>query len=127
MEGEEEKTRENNMPNDGCPASLVYDPTFKQDPLPHYCPEEKLAMDPDYYPCNYVLEEDNNAPSLVINLVPPPVREQEKNSERSNKEEENKELEDPQDTDNRHAEEDSEWEVDKEDDYSEYSDSDSIS
>ena len=55
----------------------------------------------------------------------PPDIDYEKNSQRSNKEaEENKELGDPQDMDKKHIEEDSEWEVDKEDDYSEYSDSD---
>ena len=75
------------------------------------------------YAPNYILEEEDNAPSLVNNLVPPPDRDQEKNSERSKNEvEENKELEDPQDMDKRHVEEDSEWEVDKEEDYSEYCD-----
>ena len=58
------------MPNDYCPASSVYDPTFKQDPLPYCGSKEKLALDPNYYPPNYVPEED--APLLVDNLVAPP-------------------------------------------------------
>ena len=126
MEGEGEKTRENNVPINYHPASHVQ-PHIQTRPPPHLTPKEKLMLNPDYYQPTYVPEEEDNALSLVNNLVPPPVRDQEKNSERTNKEEEeNKELEDPQDTDKRQAEEDSEWEVDKEDDYSEYSDSESI-
>ena len=110
MEGEEEKARENNVSNDYCASSLVYDSTFKQELLPCLTPKEKLALDPDYYPPKYVQEEEDNAPFPVNNLVPPPVRDQKKNSERTNKEEEeNKELEDSQDMDKRYAEEDSEW------------------
>ena len=70
-EGEEERTRKNNMPNDCHPTSPVNDPTFKEDPLPHCGPEEKLARDPAYYPPNYVPEEEDNAPSLVNNLSVP--------------------------------------------------------
>ena len=44
---EEKKTRKNEVPNDYHPTSLVYDPTFKQGPLAHYTPKEKLAIDPD--------------------------------------------------------------------------------
>ena len=36
------------MPNDYHPTSPVYDPTFKQDPLPHYSLKEKLVMDLDW-------------------------------------------------------------------------------
>ena len=40
---DQEKNKEKNVPNDYCPASLVYDPTFKQDLLPHCSLKEKLA------------------------------------------------------------------------------------
>ena len=61
------------MPNDYCPVSLVYDPTFKQDCLPCCSPKDKLALDPDYYPQNYVPhEEEQETPLLIDNLVNPP-------------------------------------------------------
>ena len=113
---EERKSRKNEVP-----TSLLYDPTFKQDPLPYYTPKEKLAMDLDYYPPNYIPEEEDSAPSLVNNLVPPPVEEQKKNGEgtiEDKQETENKELEDIQDKDKKTTEEDSDGEIDREDDYS---------
>ena len=82
---EEKKTRKNKVPNDYHPTSPVYDAIFKQDPLPQYTPKEKLAMDPDRYPPNYILEEEDSAPSLVNNLMPPPVEDQEKKLTKTNK------------------------------------------
>ena len=69
----QEKNKEKKVPNDFCPTSLVYDPTFKQDPLPCCSPKEKLALDPNYYPPNYVPEEED-APLLIDNLVIQPKK-----------------------------------------------------
>ena len=80
-------------------------------------------------PTNYIPEEEDSVPSLVNNLVPPPVEDQEKNDEGTNKnkqETENKALEDLQGMDKKTTEEDSGWEIDREDDYSDYSDPDFI-
>ena len=74
-------------------------------------------MDPDYYPPNYILEQEDIAPSLVNNLGLPPVEDQEKNGEDKG-ETENKKLEDIQDKDKKTTEEDSDWEIDREDNYS---------
>ena len=60
------------MPNDYQHSNLVYDPTFKQDPLPHCSPNEKLDLDPNYYPPNYVPNEKEDAPLLIGNLISPP-------------------------------------------------------
>ena len=49
--GEEEgETRENNVLSDYCPTSPVYNPMFKEDPLSHLTPKERLVLDSDYYP-----------------------------------------------------------------------------
>ena len=71
---EEKKTKENEVPNDYYPTSPVYDPTFKQDPLPSLTPKEKLALNPNYYPKGYIPEEKEEAPLLVSNLIDPPER-----------------------------------------------------
>ena len=55
---DQEKNDEKKVANDYHPTSPVYDPKFKQDPLPHYSPKEKLALDPNYYPPNYVPDEE---------------------------------------------------------------------
>ena len=48
-------------------------PTFKQDPLPHCTPKEKMALDSNYYPHGYIPEEQEkyDAPLLVNNLITP--------------------------------------------------------
>ena len=72
-ERKEQEWREEEKNNkDYHPPSPVYDPIFKQDPLPHCSPKEKQALDPNYYPPNYVPEEED-APILVDNLVALPV------------------------------------------------------
>ena len=48
----------------------MYDPTFKQDPLPSCNAKEKFALDPNYYPQGYISEEqEEEAPILVNDLV----------------------------------------------------------
>ena len=42
-------------------------------PCPNVVPKEKLALDPNYYPPNYVPEEED-APLIVDNLVTPPEK-----------------------------------------------------
>ena len=61
--------------------------------------------------------------------MPPLVEDQEKNDVATNKNKQesvDKELEDIQDKDRKTTEEDSDWEIDREDNYSDYSDSDYI-
>ena len=84
----------NKVPNDYCPTSPVKDPTYKQDPLLHCDPKQKQALDPNYYPPNYVLEEED-APLLVDNLVAlpaSPMKKEEDQEEEEGKEEGNKET-----------------------------------
>ena len=54
----------------------MYDPTFKQDPLPHCTPKEKMALDPNYYPRGYIPEEHkkDDAQLLVNNLLTLPEK-----------------------------------------------------
>ena len=94
--------KEEDLTKDYCPSSPVYDPTFKQDPLYHCTPKEKMALDPNYYPQGYIPEEQekDDAPLLMNNLVNP----LEKTTTEDPAEEENKDsiktLADPgQDTD----------------------------
>ena len=51
----------------------MFDPTFKQDPLPNCTPKEKMALDPNYYPQGYIPEEQekDDTPLLVNNLITP--------------------------------------------------------
>ena len=114
------------------PVSPVYDPTFKQDPLPYCGPKEKQAHDPNYYPSNYVHEEED-APLLVDNLITPPVntikekdQEEEEKGEKNNGEETNRGEEDRRgDMDKMQADSGQEAE-EEEDNYLDYSDSDFI-
>ena len=73
-EEEEKKIKENEVPNDYYPPSPVYDPMFKQDPLPHLTTKKKLALDPNYYPKVYILEKEEETPLLVNNLIDPPEK-----------------------------------------------------
>ena len=81
------------MPNDYYPVSQVYDLTYKQDPLPSCGPKEKQVLDPNYYPLNYVPEEED-APLLVHSLIAPPtspMNKEEDQGKEEGKEEHNKE------------------------------------
>ena len=65
--------KEEDLTKDNCPSSPVYDPTFKQDPLPCHTPTEMMALDPNYYPPGYIPDEQekDDAPLLVNNVVNP--------------------------------------------------------
>ena len=65
--------KEEDVTKDYCPSSPLYDPTFKQDPLPHCTPKVKMTLDPNYYLPRYIPDEHkkDNAPLLVNNLVNP--------------------------------------------------------
>ena len=126
---DKEKKTKGNVPNDFHSTSPVYNSTFKQDPLHHYTLKEKLAMDLDYYLPSYILEEEESTPSLVNNFVPSPVEDQEKNGDGTNEnkqKKEDKELKDIQDNDKNTTEEDSDWEIEREDNYLDYLDSNYI-
>ena len=84
---EEKKTKENEVPNDYHPTRPVYYPIFKQDPLPHHTPKEKMALDPNYYPPGYIPEEQekDDIPLLVNNLVSPPKRTPQKTPQKKRK------------------------------------------
>ena len=51
----------------------MYDPNFKEDTIPAPV-EKKQDLDQNYYPLNYVSNYGKDAPTLVDNLVAPPVR-----------------------------------------------------
>ena len=90
--------------------TLYMIPHSNKTPYPTVPQKRNWPWIPNYYPPNYVPEEEDSAPSLVNNLVPPPVEDQEKNGEGTNKnnwETEDKELEDIQDKDKKITEEDS--------------------
>ena len=51
--------------------------------MPKFTPKMKLALDPSYYPPNYIpTQEEDSTPSLVNNLVTPPdkLEDQERNN-----------------------------------------------
>ena len=83
---EEEKNKERVL-NDCCSASPVYDPTYKQDPLPHCGVKEKQALNPNHYPPKYVPEEED-APLLVDNLIALPASPLKKEEDQGKEEEE---------------------------------------
>ena len=97
---EKEKNNKEKVPNDYYPATPDYDPTYKQDPLPYCGCKEKQALDPNYYPSNYVSEEED-AQLFVDNLIVPLVndikdedQEEEEKGEKNNGEKTNREEED---------------------------------
>ena len=55
------------------PLAQCMNSRFIQDPLPHCTPNEKRALDPNYYPPGYIPEEQekDDVPLLVDNLVNP--------------------------------------------------------
>ena len=82
------------MPSDYHPNSPVYDPTFKQNPLSHCSPKEKLVLDPDYHPQNYVPNEEGEDTTLLIDdLVSIPKNAPKEDKGEKSKEEERKEEE----------------------------------
>ena len=85
---EEEEKRQKQKKEDYCPSEPEYDPTQEAEAMPKFTPKMKLALDPNYYPPNYVPgQEEDSVPSLVSNLVPPPdkLADQEKDKEQNNK------------------------------------------
>ena len=78
----------------------MYDPTFKQDPIPHLTPKKKMALDPNYYAKGYILEEEE-APLLVYNLSDP----QEKNTSEDRMAKEEKEKKEQETKDKKRMEE----------------------
>ena len=70
----------------------MYNPTFKQDPLPCCTPKEKMALDLNYYPQGYIPEkQEEEAPLLVNDLVNPPENKTPKKPLQQKKIEEKKE------------------------------------
>ena len=66
--------KEEDLIKDYFPSSPVYDPIFKQDPLPCCTPKEKMALDPNYYPQGYIPEEQDDALLLVKNEITLPEK-----------------------------------------------------
>ena len=61
-------------------------PHWNRTPLPHCTPNEKLALDPNYYPQNYdPIEKREDAPLLVNNFGTPPETAQSEEQEKENK------------------------------------------
>ena len=61
------------VPNDYYPPSPIYDPAYKEKPLPQCYPKEKQILDPHYFPKTYEPNQRENAPTLADNLIPQPV------------------------------------------------------
>ena len=79
------------MPSNYTPLAQCMIPQFKQDPLSHYSPKEKLTLDPNYYLQNYNLnEERGDVPFPVNNLVSLPEKAPQKEKEKDNKERQRK-------------------------------------
>ena len=70
---QQNQQKKEDLTKDYCPSRPMYDPTFKQDPLPHCTPKEKLTFDPNYYPQGYIPKEEE-ARLLVNNLVTSPEK-----------------------------------------------------
>ena len=125
---DQEKNKEKNVPKGYCPTIPIYEPTFKQDSVLHSSPKEKLALDPDYYLQNYVLndeEEEEDTSLLIANLVNPPENtlKEEKGEKNDGEKEEDKEEEERR-KDSTKTQTDLGQEADEEEDS--YSDSDFI-
>ena len=129
-EEQQKEEEENNhkgtlVPVDYFPQALFMTQPTKKMPYP-IVTEMKKTLDPKYCPSNYVLKEEEDAPTLVDNLVAPPVMatkedQVEDNKEKINRGETNREEEDRKEG-KRQA--DSGQEAGEEDDYLDYSDSD---
>ena len=66
----------------------MYESIFKEDTLP-ICSsvEKKQDLDPNYYSPNYVSNSEEDAPTLVDNLLTLPVKSKEENRRENTKEE----------------------------------------
>ena len=109
----------------------MYDSTFKQDPLAHYTLKDKLALDPNYYLQNYnPIEEREDVPLLVNNLVTLTETAQSEEQEKENKvetREDTKQEEEDEKQDSMKTLVDLGQDIDEEEDnYSEYSNSNFI-
>ena len=98
--------------------------------LPHCDPKMKQALDPNYYPLNYVPKQEEDAPTLVDNLVTPPTKTTKGQEVQGEDKKENNEREYPKDKEEDRKEDktqaDSAQEADEDDDYLDYSDLDFI-
>ena len=56
------------------PPSPIYYPHHEEEILPNLTPQQKIKLDPKYYPTNYITEIED-APALVNNLMPVPTLE----------------------------------------------------
>ena len=69
---EEEEKGQKQKKEDCIPSEPEYDPTQEAKTMPKFTPEINLALDPKYYPSNYVPgQEEDSVSCLVNNLVPP--------------------------------------------------------
>ena len=66
-EAKQREWEEEKIP-DYDPTSPVCNPDQKKDALPSLSPQEKIELDPNYYPSNY-LPKQEDTPTLVNNLV----------------------------------------------------------
>ena len=73
-EEDKKKNKEEQVPVDCFPPGPIYDLTNKEDALPHCDPKMKQALDPNYYPPNYVARQEEDAPTLVDNIIALPVK-----------------------------------------------------
>ena len=67
---EEEKQKQNDVEH----VSSINDPTHREDALPTCDPKTKQALDPNYYPLNYMPKQGVDASILLNNLVALPAK-----------------------------------------------------
>ena len=88
--GEKKQKDGEQVPNDYHSLSPIYDPPQKEDALPICSSKMKLALDPNYYQQNYMPKQED-APTIVNNLVAPPAKtKEEEEDQREDPKEENK-------------------------------------
>ena len=69
-----EKIEEQEKISNYYPLSPICDPHHEEETLPHLTSEQKIKLDPNYYPPNYI-PELGDALTLVNNLIPDPILE----------------------------------------------------
>ena len=75
---EKRKTKKEEKILNYYPPGPIYDPHSVEVILPHLTPQQKIELDPNYYPWNYIPELED-ALTLVNILIPGPTPERRRN------------------------------------------------
>ena len=74
-----QKIEEQEKISNDYPPNHIYDPHHEEEVLPCLSPQQKIKLDPNYYPPNYIPELED-APILTNSLIPNLTTEKSRNT-----------------------------------------------